>query len=121
MALPKLTRFLLRFAESGILIVEAISGTLSRKARLELLLDEGYWPSFQTERARSLNAQWDQVGEGFVKELDFGGVWLRLNENDEGTKDDINGEIKMSTVAFLERCLVSHRSECTGSEHELTH
>lgn len=70
-------------------------------------MDEGYWPSFATERARSLQAKWDQVGEGFIKELDFCGVWLRLNENEEGLKDEIVGEAKMSAAAFLDLCWVS--------------
>lgn len=88
------------------LILEAISGNVPKKARLELLLDDGYWPSFSTERSRSQSALWDQVGEGFVRELDFCSVWLRLNENEEGIKDDIVGEIRMSALAFLDRCWV---------------
>jgi len=87
--------------------VEVISGVLPKKARLELLLDGGYWPSFSTERARSLTAKWDQVSEGFVRELDFCGVWLRLNENEEGVRDDIIGETKMSATEFLDLCWVS--------------
>ena len=47
-----------------------------------------------------------QVGEGFVKELDFGRVWLRLNENDEGEKDDIIAEWKDDAKAFLMSTLV---------------
>lgn len=92
--------------ESGVLILEAISGTLPKKARLELLLDDGYWPSFSTERARSQAATWDQVGEGFIKELDFSAVWLRLNENDGGEKDDIIAEVRLAATAFLDKCWV---------------
>lgn len=92
--------------ESGIIIIQVISGELSKKARLELLLDDGYWPAFSSEKARSLNARWDQVGEGFIKELDFGRVWLRLNEADEGAKDDIIGEFKIDSKAFFDTCLV---------------
>jgi hypothetical protein len=55
----------------------------------------------------ALTAKWDQVGEGFVRELDFCGVWLRLNENEEGVKDDIIGETKMSATEFLDLCWVS--------------
>jgi Ca2+-dependent lipid-binding protein len=74
---------------------------------LEVLLDDGYWPAFSTTRARSARAQWDHVGEGFIKELDFGRVWLRLNENDEGEKDDIISEYKCEARRFLEQTLVS--------------
>ncbi len=92
--------------ESGIIVFNVIGGQLQKKARLEVLLDEGYWPAFSTVRARSTNAQWEYIGEGFVKELDFGRVWLRLNEADEGDKDDIIAEWKGDAKAFLEKTLV---------------
>lgn len=83
-----------------------MSGRLQKKARLEVLLDDGYWPAFGTVKARSTHAQWQHVGEGFIKELDFGRVWLRLNENGEGDKDDIIAEWKGPAKSFLEATLV---------------
>ena len=56
--------------------------------------------------ARSRNVTWDYTGEGFIKELDFGRVWLRLNEADEGTKDDIVAEWKESAREFLREAMV---------------
>lgn len=93
--------------ESGIIIFNVLSGKLQQKARLEVLLDDGYWPAFSTVKARSTHAQWQHVGEGFIKELDFGRVWLRLNENAEGDKDDIIAEWKGGAKSFLEATLVS--------------
>ena len=72
---------------------------------MEVLLDDGYWPVFSTVRARGSHAQWDHVGEGFIKELDFGRVWLRLNKNDEGEKDDIVSEFKGDAKTFLEQAM----------------
>jgi hypothetical protein len=72
-----------------------------------VLLDDGYWPAFSTTKSRSTNAQWEFVGEGFIKELDFGRVWLRLDENDDDERDDIIGEWKGDTKTFLEETLVS--------------
>ncbi|TFK57601.1 tricalbin [Heliocybe sulcata] len=89
--------------QSGVVIMNVISGQLAKKARLEVLLDDGYWPAFTTVKARSTHAQWEHVGEGFVKELDFGRVWLRLNEADEGDKDDVIAEWKGAAKAFLEQ------------------
>lgn len=91
--------------ESGIIVFSVRGGQLSQKARLEVLLDDGYWPAFSTVRPRSTNAQWDHVGEGFIKELDFGRVWLRLNENEEGDKDDIISEFKCEARTFLEQAM----------------
>lgn len=91
--------------ESGIIVFNVISGTIVKKARLEVLLDDGYWPCFSTTKARSTNAQWDYVGEGFLKEIDFGRVWLRLNEANEGEKDDIIAEWKGDAKPFLQATL----------------
>ena len=93
--------------ESGIIIFNILSGKLQKKARLEVLLDDGYWPAFSTVKARSTHAQWQHVGEGFIKELDFGRVWLRLNESAEDDKDDITAEWKGDAKSFLQTTLVS--------------
>jgi Ca2+-dependent lipid-binding protein len=87
-------------------VFDIMSGRLSKKARLEVLLDDGYWPCFGTNKSSSTNAQWGYVGEGFIKEMDFSQVWFRLNEADEGSKEDIIGEWKDSAKAFLEKALV---------------
>ncbi|KZW02621.1 tricalbin [Exidia glandulosa HHB12029] len=91
--------------QSGVVVFDVISGQLPKKSRLEILLDDGYWPAFGTTKARSNNAKWDQVGEGFIKELDFGKIWLRLNENDEGEKEDIIAQFKFDAKPFLQTCL----------------
>ncbi|KAG9104760.1 hypothetical protein FRC06_011242 [Ceratobasidium sp. 370] len=91
--------------QSGVLVFNIIDGQIAKKAKLEVLLDDGYWPVFTTEKARSTQAHWEQVGEGFIKELDFGRVWLRLNENDEDEKESIIAEYKIGAQAFLEQSL----------------
>lgn len=91
--------------QSGIIVFNITTAQLTRKARLEVLLDDAYWPAFTTAMARSRNVTWDHTGEGFVKELDFGRVWLRLNEADEGTKDDIVGQWKEDAKKFLQEAM----------------
>ncbi|KAG6371667.1 C2 domain-containing protein [Boletus reticuloceps] len=91
--------------QSGIIIFNILSGKLQRKARLEVLLDDGYWPAFSTIKARSTHAMWQHVGEGVIKELDFGRVWLRLNESADGDKDDIIAEWKGDAKLFLQTTL----------------
>jgi len=93
--------------ESGIVVFNIISGQLTKKARLEVLLDDGYWPCFSTNKSMSTKAQWGYVGEGFIKEIDFSQVWFRLNEADEGSRDDIIGEWKGDAKVFLEKAIVS--------------
>ncbi|KAJ7275417.1 C2 domain-containing protein [Mycena haematopus] len=95
--------------QSGVIVFNVVSGNLAKKGRIEVLLDDGYWPCFSTIKARSSNAQWETVGEGFIKELDFGRVWLRLNAAEEGEKDDIIAEWKGDSKAFLKSTLTGPR------------
>ncbi|OJA07635.1 hypothetical protein AZE42_01107 [Rhizopogon vesiculosus] len=91
--------------QSGIIIFNVMGGHLQKKARLDVLLDDAYWPAFSTLKSRGTNAQWSQVGEGFLKELDFGRVWLRLNESGDPDKDDIIAEWKGDAKGFLDATL----------------
>lgn len=68
-------------------------------------MDDGYWPVFSTTKSSATSIAWDTVGEGFIKELDFGRVWLRLNGNDEGEKEDIIAEYKVDAKVFLDSAL----------------
>jgi len=89
-------------------VFHIISGQISKKARLEVLLDDGYWPCFGTFKARSHHAQWDYVGEGFMKEVDFGKVWFRLNEADsDDNKEDIVAVTELPAKEFLTRAMES--------------
>ncbi|TFL06303.1 C2 domain-containing protein [Pterulicium gracile] len=109
--------------QSGIIILDVVSGQLRKKARLEVCLDDGYWPAFSTVKARSTQMQWDYVGEGFIKELDFGQVWLRLNEAAEGDKDDIIAQWKGNAKEFLESTLerpTKYRLHDENDEHHST-
>ncbi|KIM32474.1 hypothetical protein M408DRAFT_327029 [Serendipita vermifera MAFF 305830] len=90
---------------SGVIVFDVVSGSLAKKSRLEILMDDGYWPVFSTQKSRASHAQWDMVGEGFIKELDFGRVWLRLNANSEGEKEEILAEKKLEAKKFLEQAL----------------
>ncbi len=97
-------------AESGILVVQVLSGQLSKRGRLELLLDENFWPAFVTAKARSHKQTWDSVHEAFVRELDLSRATLRLNEDDNGEHDDIIAGYACGTRELLEACLVCGRT-----------
>ena len=51
-----------------------------------------------------------QVGEGFIRELDFSRIWIRINEDADGDRDDIIAEFRGDTKDFLEQCIVSGSS-----------
>lgn len=83
-----------------------ISGNLTHRGRLEVLIDGSYWPAFGTQKARSHDAKWNEIGEGLVRELDFSKLTLRMNKNETGDKEEIFAELKgISTKDFLERAM----------------
>lgn len=92
-------------SQSGVLVFQVIEGELARKGALEVLFDDGYWPAYTSDRARSTHQRWDQVGEGFVREIDFGRTWLRINANGDDDKEDIVAEVQMETRDFLDQAL----------------
>ncbi|KAF5313977.1 hypothetical protein D9611_006774 [Ephemerocybe angulata] len=87
--------------QSGIIVFNVKSAQLSKKGKIEVLMDDGYWPCFSTPKSRSKAATWDYVGEGFLKEIDFGQVWLRLDQAEDDDKDDIAAEWVGDAKEFL--------------------
>ncbi|KAL8287656.1 hypothetical protein RQP46_003514 [Phenoliferia psychrophenolica] len=92
--------------QSGILVYQIVSGALSRKgARLEVLFDDGYWPAYSTAPARSPHAVWDEIGESFIRELDYSQIILKLNTAEKETREDIVASKTIDMNEFLEACL----------------
>ncbi|GAA6043375.1 hypothetical protein JCM8097_005289 [Rhodosporidiobolus ruineniae] len=92
--------------QTGLLAFQIISGSLARKgARLEVLLDDGYWPAFSTEPSRSTHQTWDEIGEVVIRELDFSQIHLALNTAEKDTKTDIIAQTSLDTTRFLDQCL----------------
>lgn len=94
--------------QSGILVFNILQGQLpqhKKNARLEVLFDDGYWPSYTTEKARTAHCTWDEVGESVVKELDWSKFLLKLRtgEGDE----DVFAEFTGNTKDVLEKTLDS--------------
>ncbi|KAF6766075.1 transmembrane protein [Ephemerocybe angulata] len=87
--------------QSGVIVFNVKSAQLSKKGKIEVLMDDGYWPCFSTPKSRSKAATWDYVGEGFLKEIDFGQVWLRLDQAEDDDKDDIAAEWVGDAKEFL--------------------
>ena len=64
---------------SGVLVFKIIEGELARKdCYLEVLFDDYAFPSYVSSKARSQHQKWDEVGDGFVRELEFSRLTMRL-------------------------------------------
>ncbi|BGP56395.1 Tricalbin-2 [Rhodotorula sphaerocarpa] len=92
--------------QTGVLAFQVISGQLAKKgARLEVLFDDGYWPTFSTEHSRSTHNTWDEIGEVLIRELDFSTVTLQLNTADKDTREDVIAKVTVDMNDFLESSL----------------
>ncbi|GAA5948387.1 hypothetical protein JCM10213_004407 [Rhodosporidiobolus nylandii] len=92
--------------QTGLLVFQVISGQLAKKgARLEVLFDDGYWPAFSTEAARSTHVTFDEIGETVIRELDFSQIHLALNTAEKDTRTDIIAQTTVDMNQFLEQAL----------------
>ncbi|SNX87597.1 related to TCB3 - protein localized to membranes, bud-enriched [Melanopsichium pennsylvanicum] len=94
--------------QSGIIVFNILQGSLpqnKKNARLEVLFDDGYWPAYTTEKARTAHAAWDEVGESVVKELDWSKFLLKLRTGDGD--EDVFAEFAGNTKDVLEKALNS--------------
>ncbi|PWY97366.1 tricalbin [Testicularia cyperi] len=94
--------------QSGIIAFNILQGHLphhKKHARLEVLFDDGYWPAYTTEQARTAQCNWDEVGESVVKELDWSKFLLKLRTGDGD--EDVFAEFAGNTKDVLEKTLNS--------------
>ncbi|GAA5849255.1 hypothetical protein JCM8547_006494 [Rhodosporidiobolus lusitaniae] len=92
--------------QTGVLAFQVISGQLAKKgARLEVALDDAYWPVYSTEPSRSTHNTWDEIGEVLIRELDFSQIHLSLNTAEKDTRADIIATTTIDMNTFLEQAL----------------
>ena len=84
--------------DSGIFIFKIIDGHLSRSQTfLEVLFDDLPYPVFTSTRAKSSHMVWDEMGDAFIRELQFSRISLRLRDkentfNEENVIASVSGE-----------------------------
>ncbi len=82
-------------------------------------MDDMAFPSYSSSTIRSKKTSLDEIGDCFVRELDFSKITLRLREKGESKgdekKDNTIAKLTGNTLDTLKQCLVSdtptlHRS-----------
>lgn len=102
---------LLKF-ESGLIIFKVLDVDLSeRDVHVEVVVDDMAFPSFTSSRVTSKKSTLDEIGDCFVRELDFSKITLRLREkgehkNDEKDGDHIIAKLTGNSLDTLKQCLV---------------
>ncbi|MBW0557662.1 hypothetical protein O181_097377 [Austropuccinia psidii MF-1] len=90
----------------GVLVFNIMGGQIAKKnTRLELLFDNGYWPSYSTEPSKSTNAKWDETAECFIRELGWSRCVLKLNVAEKDTREEVYAEYTSGLKPFLDDCL----------------
>ncbi|KAI9730690.1 MAG: hypothetical protein M1834_005658 [Cirrosporium novae-zelandiae] len=85
--------------ESGLIIFKLISATLSEKdVFIEVLMDDMVFPSYVSSKAKSKEVEFGEVGNAFVRELEFSKITLRIREKLDKKGEDDNEE---HTIAKL--------------------
>jgi len=95
---------------SGVLIFKIIEAQLAHKdCFVEVLFDDYAFPSYVSTKARSRHQKWDEIGDGFVRELEFSRITLRLRSRvDQQSKvdeSDIIASLSGDTLDVLKTSL----------------
>jgi Ca2+-dependent lipid-binding protein len=84
--------------------------------RIEIFVDDMAFPSYVSSTAKSKQHKFDEIGDCFVRELEFSKLTLRIREKGEkqgdgDDKDHTLARLTGSTLDTLKQCLVSY---CSG-------
>lgn len=79
---------------------------------IRVVIDDMAFPSYSSSTARSRKTNLDEIGDCFVRELDFSKITLRLREMGESKggddkKEHIFAKLTGNTLDTLKQCLVS--------------
>lgn len=99
--------------ESGFLIFNLIEGEMpKRDTHLEIFVDDLPYPSYASGTAKSQHHKFDEIGDCFIRELEFSKLTLRVCEKrekpgEERDEDHTVARLAGNTLETLKQCLVS--------------
>jgi Ca2+-dependent lipid-binding protein len=109
----KLTPEQLLKYESGLIIFKIMDAEVTHSdVQVEVLMDDMAFPSYSSSTIKHKKATLDEIGDCFVRELDFSKITLRIREkgdskNDDKPGKDILAKLTGNTIDTLKQCLVS--------------
>lgn len=98
--------------ESGLIIFKILDAELTRtNVHIEVVMDDMAFPSYQSSLVRSRKSALDEIGDCFVRELDFSKITLRLRDRGDKNHDDKKevtlAKLSGNTLDTLKQCLAS--------------
>jgi Ca2+-dependent lipid-binding protein len=97
--------------DSGLIIFKLLDAELTEaNVQVEVLVDDMMFPSYSSAVARSRKVTFDEVGDCFIRELEFSKLTIRLREKGdvkEDQKDKTIAKLTGNTLDTLRQALVS--------------
>lgn len=98
--------------ESGLIVFRLMEAELPEsQGLLEVLVDDMSYPSYISSTAQTKRHKFEEIGDCFVRELDFSRLTIRARKKGDD-EDDIMASLAGNTLETLKQCLVS---TCTWS------
>ncbi|KAH6657518.1 C2 domain-containing protein [Truncatella angustata] len=97
--------------ESGYLIFKLMEGQMPKSGtHLEVYVDDMSYPSYVSGTAKSKNFKFDEIGDCFIRELEFSRLTLRVREKrekpgEERDEDHTVARLAGNTLDTLKQCL----------------
>jgi Ca2+-dependent lipid-binding protein len=101
--------------ESGVVIFRLMEADLPKsQSRIEVFVDDMAFPSYVSSTARSRHNKFDEMGDCFIRELEFSKLTIvvseRTDKNDDDHKQHTLARLSGNTLDTLKQCLVSNIS-----------
>ncbi|KAK5091304.1 Tricalbin-2 [Lithohypha guttulata] len=96
--------------ESGLLVFKLIEGNFQHKnVMLEIVMDDHIFPSYSSGKVRQQHHTFGEIGDAFIRELDWSRITLRVvekvdKEGDDG-EDHVIAKLTGQTIQVLSQCL----------------
>ncbi|TAQ88025.1 hypothetical protein B7494_g3660 [Chlorociboria aeruginascens] len=95
--------------ESGLIIFKLLDCELTRSnVYVEIVVDDMAFPSYTSSAIRSKKTVLDEIGDCFVRELDFSKITLRIRDREskgDEKKDHTIAKLSGNTLETLKQCL----------------
>lgn len=98
--------------ESGLVIFKLMEAELPKsQCRVEVCVDDYAFPSYVSSTSRTKTHTFDEIGDCFIRELEFSKLTIKINERsekqEESGKENTLARLSGNTLDTLKQCLVS--------------
>jgi Ca2+-dependent lipid-binding protein len=97
--------------ESGFVIFRLMEADLPKsQTRIEVFVDDMAFPSYVSSTARSRTHKFDEMGDCFIRELEFSRLTIKVSERtdkQDGGNEHTLARLSGNTLDTLKQCLVS--------------